>query len=168
MRWAGCRTACAGSLRWRCRMYTEWRYVVVLGRWRSTAVLPEKGIRQCRAMGTEETAKHADGWTPVARRGGQRRARWPVLRGSVGTFPRESVRQSCTVEAKPSKGRGVGVLGGRNRRPRSCLARGAWVQPVNQRPHGRSPAVAVWAVWPDQVTSRCVKEVRADVELLRR
>ena len=89
-------------------MYTEWRYVVVLGRWRSTAVLPEKGIRQCRAMGTEETAKHADG-TPAARRGGQRRARWPVLRGSVGTFPRESVRQSCTVEAKPSKGRGVGV-----------------------------------------------------------
>ena len=29
-------------------MYTEWRYVVVLGRWRSTAVLPEKGIRQCQ------------------------------------------------------------------------------------------------------------------------
>ena len=110
-------------------MYTEWRYVVVLGRWRSTAVLPEKGIRQCRAMGTEETAKHADGWTPVARRGGQRRARWPVLRGSVGTFPRESVRQSCTVAAKPSKGRGVEVQGGRSRR-----ARFAWQGELGYNP----------------------------------
>ena len=68
-------------------MYTEWRYVVVLGRWRSTAVLPEKGIRQCRAMGTEETTKHVDGWTPEASGRKQRRARWPVLGGEWGHLP---------------------------------------------------------------------------------
>ena len=65
--------------------------------------LPKIRSRQCMARGTEETAKHADGWTPVARWRRQRRARWPVLEGSEGTFPRERVRQSCTADAKPSK-----------------------------------------------------------------
>ena len=103
--------------------------------------LIQKWWAAVQVCGTVESAKPAGGWTPVAKSGGQRIARRPVLRPSVVAFQEKVVRHS--IQWRQSHPRSVGfVYGWAETAARGCLGGGGLGTPnatQAREPVGRKP-----------------------------
>ena len=103
--------------------------------------LSHKWWAAVQVCGTVESAKPAGGWTPVAKSGGQRIVRRPVLRPSVVAFQKKVVRHS--IQWRQSHPRSVGfVYGWAETAARGCLGGGGLGTPnatQAREPVGRKP-----------------------------